>query len=248
MRAILTYHSVDSSRSPISIDEASFRAHVDWFATGGVRVVSLEELLALPGEAHAVAPTFDDAFENFASLAWPLLREHGLPVTLFVPTGHAGGSNDWDRGRPALPHLPLCGWDVLGRLAEEGVALGAHTVTHADLPTLGDLRLVEELAGCAERLFCETGRRPDSLAYPYGRVSDRVVREAARVFDRACTTDLRLLGPREDPMRLPRLDAFYLRDGRWMSRWGTADLERRIWVRARARRVRFLLTEAEVVR
>ena len=34
MRGILTYHSVDPSGSPISIDEKAFRAHVAWLASG----------------------------------------------------------------------------------------------------------------------------------------------------------------------------------------------------------------------
>jgi peptidoglycan/xylan/chitin deacetylase (PgdA/CDA1 family) len=30
--------------------------------------------------------TFDDAYRDFATAAWPILRRAGLPVTLFVPT------------------------------------------------------------------------------------------------------------------------------------------------------------------
>src|SRR5690606_21388666 len=97
MKAILTYHSVDPSASPISIDEAAFRAHVRWLASGRVRVVGLDELIALPPDTDAVSLTFDDAFENFATTAWPVLRDHGLPVTLFVVAGFAGRSNTWDQ-------------------------------------------------------------------------------------------------------------------------------------------------------
>ena len=86
MRAILTYHSVDESGSPISIAPAAFRRHVAWLAAHGPRVVSVDELLRLPPTAAAVALTFDDAFVNFADLAWPLLREHRLPATVFVPS------------------------------------------------------------------------------------------------------------------------------------------------------------------
>ncbi len=250
MRAILTYHSIDASGSPISVDEASFRNHVNWFATSGIRVVSIPELLTLPGEVNAVALTFDDAFANFASLAWPLLRERGWPVTLFVPTDYAGGSNEWDRPSPrsANPWLPVCDWETLCKLKEEGVTLGAHTRTHADLPALSDAALLDELAGSSDRLLSETGLRPTTFAYPYGKLNARIAREAAKVFSLACTTELRLLAAQEDPLRLPRLDAYYLRDGHWLNRWGTADLQRRVWLRGRARGVRHLLAETGAVR
>lgn len=247
MKAILTYHSLDPSGSPISVGEAAFRAHVRWLTAGKVRVVGLPELLELPEEEDAVALTFDDAFASFASTAWPLLRERGLPVTLFVPTAYVGTENGWEnpqaRGHRvnAIPVLPLCSWDTLGRLAEEGVTLGSHTRTHPDLRRLEAAALREEMVGAAERLRSETGHAPAAFAYPYGLLNEAVVADAARVYRYACTTELSLLGLHEDPLRLPRLDAYYLRDGRWLGSWGTPELEWRIRLRGRARRVRSLL-------
>ena len=95
MRAILTYHSIDDSGSPISVAPEEFRAHVRWLSSGLVRVVPLAELVTLPPEEEAVAITFDDAFQNFASVAAPLLYEHGLPATLFVVSGRVGRDNAW---------------------------------------------------------------------------------------------------------------------------------------------------------
>src|SRR5687767_3782391 len=109
MRAILTYHSIDSSGSPISVDASTFRRQVEWLAAGWVRVVALEDLLDQPSDVDAVSLTFDDAFENFGTIASPLLEEHGLPSTVFVVTDRAGQTNQWDaapqRGIPTLPLL-----------------------------------------------------------------------------------------------------------------------------------------------
>ena len=44
MRAILTYHSIDESGSPISMSEEVFRSQIAWLAKGHVKVVSLETL------------------------------------------------------------------------------------------------------------------------------------------------------------------------------------------------------------
>ena len=84
MRAILTYHSIDSSGSPISISEESFRGHIRFFGSGRVRVVPLAELAALPDETDAVTLTFDDGFLNFTSAVLPSLAHLGFPATVFV--------------------------------------------------------------------------------------------------------------------------------------------------------------------
>ncbi len=242
MRAILTYHSIDPSGSPISVDEAAFRAHVRWLGSGAVRVVGLTDLLEPGDGGDAVALTFDDGFASFAAAAWPLLRERRLPVTVFVVSAHAGGTNDWG-GRPApgIPTLPLLDWDALARLTEDGVTLGAHSATHPDLRAVSDAQLADELDASADAVGRHTGRRPAALAYPYGHTDARVTRAAAARFRAAVTTDLRPLGAAESPHRLPRLDAFYLRGRGQLERWGTAGFVRRLALRRAARRVRSAL-------
>ncbi len=240
MRAILTYHSIDDSGSPVSVGGAALRRHVRWLASGAVRVVGLEEIGALPAAADAVALTFDDGFVSFAETAWPLIRDHGLPVTLFVVTRCAGGTNAWG-GRPAagIPTLPLLGWDALARLAEDGVTLGAHGRSHADLRGLAGSALEDEVAGAAEDVAAHTGRRPRAFAYAYGEFSDAAAASAARTYDVACTTDHRPLRGREDPHRLPRLDAWYYRGG-GLEAWGSPLFRARTRARRALREVRRL--------
>lgn len=243
MRGILTYHSVDPSGSAISIDEAAFRRHVAWLASGRVRVTTLTELLERPAAEDAVALTFDDGFANFAAVAWPLLRERGVPVTVYIVSDRVGGTNAWGgRDAPGIPTMPLLGWDALGSLVAEGVTLGAHSRTHPDLRRLGRTALEDEVAGSAERIAAETGQRPEAFAYPYGRVSGAAVAVAARVYRLACTTEHRALTTREDPLRLPRLDCWYFRRG-GLEAWGTAAFRARVRVRRGLRRLQELATE-----
>ena len=238
MKAILTYHSIDPSGSPISLDEATFRRHVRGLASGAVRVVRLRDLLHLPDETPAVALTFDDGFETVGSIAAPLLLEHGLPATLFVVSDHVGATNAWgDRPHPGIPTLPLLGWDALARLGEAGLELGAHSRTHPHLTALRGDALRAEVAGSAERIRAETGRAVRSFAYPYGSV-DREVAAATSAFDHACTTEMRLVGAGDDHRLLPRLDAYYFRAPGRIESWGSARFRRYLWLRSQARRVR----------
>jgi peptidoglycan/xylan/chitin deacetylase (PgdA/CDA1 family) len=239
MRAILTYHSIDESGSPISMSEGVFRSQIAWLAKGHVRVVSLDTLLRMPSDANAVTLTFDDGFVNFGDIAAPLLAEHGLPSTLFVVTDAAGRTNRWNgqSGR-GVPELPLLNWDSLRRLADHGVDLGAHTRTHPDLAKASKEQQHDEIVGSAERIFFETGRTPTAFAYPYGSLTDAAVGLVATRFAWGLTTEMRSVGTNEARALLPRLDMYYLRDAGQLERWGTIRFRCHLTLRASARRVR----------
>lgn len=247
MKAILTYHSIDDSGSVVSVDPATFRRQMEWLVARGVPVVDVAKLPTLPAEADALALTFDDGFENFATAAWPVLRDLGLPATLFVATSWVGRTNGWGGWQGVtVPELPLLGWRELSEMAEEGLKLGSHSRTHPDLRSLDDeARLAEEIAGAGEDIERETGRRPDAFAYPYGAENARVRAATRSVYDVACTTELRLLEEGEDPHRLPRLDAFYLRRAERLEAWGTRSFKRYIALRNGMRRAKRILTKGE---
>ena len=249
MRGILTYHSIDSSGSPISIDSGSFPRHVDWLAEGPVRVVSLESLLSLPLDAEAVAITFDDGFANFLTEAAPLLLARNLPATLFVVSGHIGDTNAWGgKADPGVPTLPLLDWDALGRLAEQTVTLGAHTHTHRRLPDLPPSELLDELEGSRETIGANTGHTPTTFAYPYGAVDGPSAEAVGRLFTLACTTDHRALRAGDDVTRLPRVDMYYFRNEPGLSGWGTPGFRRRLWTRRTARRLKGALVPRGMTR
>jgi peptidoglycan/xylan/chitin deacetylase (PgdA/CDA1 family) len=113
---VLTYHRVDRRGARPELDPAlvsaepdEFERQVEWLARHATPI-SLAELLEvkrgrarLPG--RAVLVTFDDAYRDFAWNAWPVLRRHGVPVTLFVPTAFVGEQRRafwWDRLHAAL--------------------------------------------------------------------------------------------------------------------------------------------------
>ena len=245
MRAILTYHSIDRSGSPISISPEDFDDHVRWFASGRVRVVSLEDLMTLPANTDAVALTFDDGFESFATEAWPRLRVHGLTAALFVVSNHVGGFNDWgsDQGR-TVPRLRLLDWEALARLGLEGVELGAHSRTHPDLTRLHDIAAVEEMERSSDEIRQHTGCTPRMFAYPFGRATPRIASLAEVRFQWAVTTDLRWLRPLETAMLLPRLDAYYFQRPGQLALWGTWRFRTFVRWRAAGRRVRAVLAES----
>lgn len=96
---ILTYHSVLPSASGIDggesrnvVDEDMFAWQMRYLAKH-YRCVALEEAVSLLGSDRCLPPysvvvTFDDGFRNNLRYAVPILRQCGIPATIFVTTGH----------------------------------------------------------------------------------------------------------------------------------------------------------------
>lgn len=239
MRAILTYHSIDPSGSPVSCHPETFAQHVSWLASGRVHVTTIDELLQLPATADAVALTFDDGFTNFRDAAAPRLIEHGFPATVFVVAGLVGTMNSWDAGpRRHTPELPLLDWAALGRLQEQGVTVGAHGLTHRSLTALDPEAVEHEVQGSADRIEQELGRRPSVFAYPYGHWNAHVGQKVAQTFRQACTVAFRILRPTDEPVALPRLDMYYFQEPGSLDGWGTGWFKARIKLRHGLRRAR----------
>ena len=239
MRAILTWHSIDDSGSPISVAPEAFRRQIAWLLAEGVAIVPLRELPALPAGSRAVALTFADGIANLTSVAGPLLRTHGLTAAVFVVSGLVGKSNAWPSSWPAaVPSLRLLGWRELTELAAAGWAIESHTRSHRALPGLTDAELDEELERSAEEIATESGSRPRWFAYPYGDFDARVAARTAQTYDFAVTTKLRPLAATEDPLRLPRIDAGYLRAGLRSAGWGTPAFRTLLGFRRMARAVK----------
>src|SRR5262245_27048937 len=135
---ILTYHSLDNSGSPLSVDPALFKRQMQWLRNGSWTTLDSDGLLA--GHRHGRWParscvlTFDDGFANFAEQALPILRDFGFTAHVFIVAHWVGRCSDWP-GQPSwASRLPLMDWATLRRIAGAGVVLGAHTLSH---PRLG---------------------------------------------------------------------------------------------------------------
>ena len=170
----------------------------------------------LQNRARTFHVTFDDAYRSVL-LVLPQLRALGVPVTVFACTGYADG------GRPLLvpelvgraagrPHeLETLGWDALADLADQGVVIGSHTVSHPHLPQLTDGELRRELRLSREELEERRARRCPLLAYPYGE-SDARVRAAAPAAGYTMAYSLDGMAGALDVFGLPRVDV-YRKDG-----------------------------------
>jgi peptidoglycan/xylan/chitin deacetylase (PgdA/CDA1 family) len=194
--AVLTYHSVQSAASVVTVSPELFAWQMEWLAGSGIPVVPLERLAATPG---GVALTFDDAYRDFLDTALPVLQRHGLPASLFAVTGYCRQGGQW------------LDWSGLAEAARAGVTVGAHSVTHANLAALPAAAAEAELRDCRRELEDRLGSPVASCAYPYGLSTPELRAWARREFALGCGTRLDYVSPAADLADLPRLDAYYLR-------------------------------------
>jgi len=210
MRAVLMLHGVDESGSVLSVTPEQLHSLVHAIRASGHRLVPLTTLLE-SSASDLVALTFDDGFRSVSERAAPILEQLSAPATLFLTTERLARDNLWP-GQPAdAPRFEIMGWSDVKRLSDNGWAIEAHSLNHPDLRRLGDAELERELTLPNQHIADHIGRRPRVLAYPYGYFDRRVAELARRHFDFAVTTVFRPLGASEDAVRIPRLDAYYLR-------------------------------------
>jgi peptidoglycan/xylan/chitin deacetylase (PgdA/CDA1 family) len=100
----------------------------------------------------------------------------------------------------------MAGGDI-ARLADYGVAVGAHTVRHPQLPRLAHADQVREIADCRATLERLVHAPVCSLAYPFGAFDATTVAAAREAgIESAWTCEPRAVGRADTPLSLPRLD------------------------------------------
>jgi peptidoglycan/xylan/chitin deacetylase (PgdA/CDA1 family) len=112
-------------------------------------------------------------------------------------------------GRPPAEYGAV-NWRQAREMADAGVEIGSHTLTHPILTCLGDARLREEVAQSRDRIHNAIGREVETFCYPNGDYDLRTQLEVARAgYQFAVTTDVGLNDGRNDPLALRRIHGEY---------------------------------------
>jgi peptidoglycan/xylan/chitin deacetylase (PgdA/CDA1 family) len=257
---ILAYHRVlplddldtyEFDPDLVSASAAAFRRQMR-FVADRFRPLSFRELAArldrgLGIERDSIIVTFDDGYEDNYSVAFPILRECGVPATFFLATGHVDRGSpyryDWlahallsgngylrvaeiglecalpqtrtqrvalvttmlhrikalsqsdqdvvierscaELGLPIPAQHPHCRpmqWHQAREMAQAGMEIGSHGVTHRMLAKLDHADIVRELVESKASIERETGTAVCVVSYPVGGndAFDRRVIEAAQ--------------------------------------------------------------------
>jgi O-antigen/teichoic acid export membrane protein/peptidoglycan/xylan/chitin deacetylase (PgdA/CDA1 family) len=175
----VAYHGVDEVRPEqdpenLCIAPARFREQLELLTRAGFELMTVAELAerAAGGEPPPglASISFDDGLEDNHRVVLPILRELGVAATVYVTTGFIGRPNEWMGGRARYMTE-----DELRDLRRAGFELGAHSVSHPDLSTLGAddcRREVRESMAAVEAIAGEPVR---TFAYPFCRYGDEAI-------------------------------------------------------------------------
>lgn len=186
---VLLYHRVTDQLPPheLAVPVAAFRRQMEYLAKN-CDVLSMDGLLqVLAGRAASAGPggsgrpkvviTFDDGYRDNYTNAYPVLKELGLPATIFLITGMIGT----DKKRPRYQHMPspdMLSWSAVREMAGNGVTFGSHTVNHPHLGALPDLEQKNEIVQGVAVLssWLKQGEAPPVFCYPYGGYNRQTLR------------------------------------------------------------------------
>jgi peptidoglycan/xylan/chitin deacetylase (PgdA/CDA1 family) len=213
---ILMYHRVAPAGPEAlrrwRVHPDAFRRQVELLARNGAWTPTAAQLDAAltfnrPLDAGAVMFTFDDGYADFAEHAWPILQEHGFTAQVFVVAGKVGGRADWDAAMGEA--APLMDWATLRRLAQEGVEIGSHSLTHAKLTRLSVAQAHREAKASFDLIAAEIGQAPRTFAYPFGLRDpfvQQVVADCGYRLGFSCIGGAATLS--SPALKLPRIEAY----------------------------------------
>jgi peptidoglycan/xylan/chitin deacetylase (PgdA/CDA1 family) len=202
---VLCYHAiVDTWDDPLAVRRGAFARQVRGFALGRRAGTAADAVAGRP----VLHVTFDDAYVSVPG-AVEVLERLGIPATVFACAGYGDGRvlaiDELAGGRLDPRAMRTLTWDALRELAERGVEIGSHTLSHAHLTRLDAAELDRELCESKRWIEDELGRPCRYLAYPYGEQDDRVRAAARRAgYDAA----FGLPGRRDDRYALLRMGVY----------------------------------------
>lgn len=209
---ILMYHSISGDVSPTSIPPAAFRMQMAAIAAAGVPVITLDDYLEARAGKRPLAPrsvilTFDDGFQDFADVAWPVMKPLGFRPIVYLPTAHVGRHENWAHCHS--PARKIMDWPLIRQLAAQGVMFGNHTVSHPRLSLVPADVVDAELVTARQQISSMLGTKVRHFAAPYGVSTPEIRKKIARDHATNVSTILDSATLTSDLHDLPRLEMFY---------------------------------------
>ena len=215
---ILTFHALDEASSVISFPPRLFGTAMAKLHAAGFRALSLRDVLARLRRREALPPrafalTFDDGYRSVYAEAFPVLARYGMSATVFLTPGDEARAEP-GRRLPSLEGRPMLSWGEIREMHREGIAFGAHTLTHPDLTRLPADRVSREICASQSLIADALGTDVDLFAYPFGRYDARSRDIVSQHFAGACSDRLGLVTEGSDVFALERVETSYLRGDR----------------------------------
>ena len=173
------YHNVIHTWSDniFTVQESLFAQHLQWLKLSGHHPVTISQIAdwldgrsSLPSRAYII--TFDDGYLDNLEVALPLLKQFEATACIFVTTSWCG-----KKDLPsATTGYPILSWPQLRQLADAGVDIGAHTVSHPFLTDIAPESAWEEIHQAKHEIEDRLGLEAQAFSYPNSK-HNQLIRE-----------------------------------------------------------------------
>jgi peptidoglycan/xylan/chitin deacetylase (PgdA/CDA1 family) len=176
------YHNVTRIRTNdiFTIEERLFKEHLHWLKLTRHHPVSIAQIIDWLDGRHSLPPrayiiTFDDGYLDNLELALPMLQDYRATACIFVTV------NWCEVGKPLSTNrnYPMLSWSNLRQLADAGIEIGAHTLSHPFLTDLEPKTAWEEIYSAKLEIEDHLGREVSAFSYPNSR-HNQAIRDMVR--------------------------------------------------------------------
>ena len=200
---ILTYHSIGNIVEPdeaVTLEE--FEKQLQYIKEN-YKVIPLEEAVEylqrdIEKISGSVVITFDDGYSDNYHSAYPLLKKHDFPATIFLVNDFI--NTDGDKYLSTVQ---------IREMEKNNISFGSHTITHRTLSSLTSEEIVKEVRDSKITLESQLGQKINSFAYPVGSRVDfneeivEIVKESK--YTCACSNMYGINGKNADMFSLKRI-------------------------------------------
>ena len=169
---ILMYHYIENVKDPkdtirigLSTPPSVLESQIITLLNNGYTPVTQSEIMDILSNkiempAKPIALTFDDGYQDFYTVAFPILKKYGVKATIYAIVDFLDYPNYMTK-------------DELKEISDSNlVEVGSHTLNHIYLKTASEQVAKKEIEQSKERLEIYIQKEVKSFAYPYGAFNE----------------------------------------------------------------------------
>ncbi len=163
---ILTYHGISDKINPDeTVTPVEFEKQMQ-YVKENYKVISLEEAIEyiqtdIEKVAGSIVITFDDGYSDNYHNAYPSLKKHSFPATIFLISDFIN-----DKEGKYLSQSQI------QEMKSNNISFGSHTISHRILTGLRNEEIIKEIRDSRDMLESKLNLKINSFAYPVGTRAD----------------------------------------------------------------------------
>jgi peptidoglycan/xylan/chitin deacetylase (PgdA/CDA1 family) len=195
---ILMYHSIENASKEtvmrgMHVPPKRFKFQMWLLKLLGYKGLSMRDLkpyLSGKKTGKVVGITFDDGYRNNLENAAPILNKYGFGATCYIVSDCLGMSNVWDL-KKGIDQKPLMSEAQVREWLSNGLDIGGHTKTHADLSVTDNNVSLQEIEQCRHDLERKFNIDIVDFCYPFGRYNKNTLEIVNKAGYQTATTMIR---------------------------------------------------------